>query len=548
MRIIRLKLQPAVREVLEEITNRYSIEDTGFTEDLFSLFRFRGAGLPTDERLEQISEVYAKETKQFRGVVMMHMRKRRHTLTELSRLSLFKSLCIDSEDEPTVAVTRILQVFREFSRKRRQATCMSCHLRSKCDFGKQYGEVAADASRVIDPNYKTKVHEDCPDLPKIEASNQLYEELQKLKQMNPTTAQGQAMAKLTTGGEQFMEAVVKAAEAFEGDSSFSEERDGYQQEDDDLEDQAENANPNFDGAPAGKGNSGPGTHAGKHFAKVNEDFVRNLSAKSLQLFEMGRKLDEMLKAELGDKFKPTPEIANREQQKKIQESNEVTRVHSSQFALDDDHFDAKLVKRDMDVRTYEKPETKKHLLYVIIDESGSMNGAICDGNRYSFLTRMQVSNTLTGALCKRIGDDGGMMFVRYFSDNPGPMMQARKKNEFPVLLHDIINSDGNGGGTRIIRALQQAHADITTSADLISKAEILLVSDMDDSFSPQDIAWIQQNLAKTAVGNVPLNVLNVNAHGGSYGNAHDVLPKIANKYMQVNPKSLDLEGIVELVK
>ncbi len=544
-------------ESLNEISLQYSIEDSGFAEDLFALFRLKGQGLPSDERLEVMADVYASKSGIMRGIGLMHMRKRKHTLSELTKLALFKSLCLDSEKEPHVAVRRLLQVFRDFSRKRRQAACLSCQFRPKCDFGKQYGDVAADHTRVIDPNFASKVHPACPDLPTISGINHMYEEMMKFQQMNSGTAQGQAVGALTQGGEEYLAELDKMIAEFEQNKEFNEEEDTDLDEDTvdlnyggDKEDEAENRVPDIGQSGAGKGGPNqPGTYTGKHFAKVSENFVKNLSTASLQLFDLGRRLDEMLKAEIGDKYKPTPEISREQRDKRLTESSEVAKVHSGEHARGDDHFDMKLVKHDLTVHSFAKPEQKKHLLYVLIDESGSMNGQICDGNSHSFLTRGQVACTLAGALCKRIGDDGGMMFLRFFSDGPGHLQSARKKHEFDTMLHRVVNADINGGGTSIMSALRRAHADITSAADEVAKAEILLISDMDDNFSDNDIKWITSAFDKTSpVGKVPLNVLNVNSHGGQYGNAHTVLPKVAAKYLQVNSKSLDIEGIVELVK
>jgi hypothetical protein len=550
MRIIRLKLKPAVSELLAEVSVMYSIEDVGFTEDLFSILRFKGAGLPNPERMEALAQAYTNSVPNAQlGLTLMQMRKRKHTLSDLAALPLFKSLALTSE--PHVAVRRLLQVFREFSRKRRQAACLGCRFLTKCDFGKQYGQVVGDITRVVDPNYGQKVHPSCPDLPAIAGINALYDEMQKFNQMNSATAQGQAVAALTPSGPEYLKALDAAEEEFEEDPQFSEEEDTSLNEatllTDDLEEQAEKNGYDFESGNAGKGGvSRAGTHGGKHFAKTSETFVNQLSVQSLQLFELGRLLDSMLAAGLGDKFKPTQEISKRQDRKRLTESNEFTKISSSDHALPDDHLDAKFVKRDLTVHSFAKPEQKKHLLYVLVDESGSMRTQICDGNPHALLTRGQVATTLAGALCKRVGDDGGMMFLRFFSDSTGNLQAARTKTEFDTLLEDVVQADMNGGGTSIARALRTAHTDISQASDEVSKAEILLVTDMDDRFSDIEARWIATTFTATGV---KLNVLNVKAIGQpSYGNAHEVLRKVATKYLQVDGKSLNLQDIVQLVK
>jgi hypothetical protein len=549
MRIVRIKLKPAVSEILEQTSRKYGIEDSGFSEDLFCLFRSRGQGLPTDKRMETLADVYSKKGKLIsKDMTLLHLRKRKHVLTELIGLAYFKSLCVDCKAQPHVAVTRLLQTFREFTIKRRQASCLSCQYLASCDFGKQYSQVAANISNVIDPDWKTKTNPLCPDLPNIEGANAMYDEIQKIKQLNPNSARGLTLAAITQGGNQFMEELQKAEEEFADDESFAKEED-----DDDATDSEEeftdeegvNSMTSGD-APGGKGgSSGGGSHTGRGFARVQEQFMKNLAVQNLQLFELGRQLDEALAGGIKGKFKPTQEISKNKKAKRISESAEVAHVDTTQHAMDDAAFDAKLAKRELTVSSYQKHEDKKHLLYCLKDISASMQAPVCPGNSRSFLTRNHVGNTLLAALCQRVDTEGGMMFARWFSDRPGAIHQAKKKPEFPALLKDIIDSDANGGGTSIIAALHIAHGDITSARDEIGKCEVLLVTDMDDTINPAEEAWIKE--AFDPAKGIKLNVLNCNS-GSCYGNAHIVLKKVSNKMLTVDHTTLKLTDLVQLVK
>ncbi|MCV6901063.1 VWA domain-containing protein, partial [Escherichia coli] len=71
----------------------------------------------------------------------------------------------------------------------------------------------------------------------------------------------------------------------------------------------------------------------------------------------------------------------------------------------------------------------------------------------------------------------------------------------------MINQDYNGGGTNISGALRQAFEDILKAKDEIAKAEIIIVTDGEDSFSDADVNWFIDTMKKNKI---VVNVMDVN--------------------------------------
>lgn len=538
MRLIRTKLKPDLIELLGEIAAQHSIEDKGFSEDLFCLVRKRGSGLPADDRLEKMATAIAQRMNKNRTLTLLSLRKRRHVLRMLTELPYFQALCLELAANPHQAVARLFSTFREMTRKIRQAQCLTCHLRTSCNFGMQYGGVVSDIGRVVDADFAKKVHVDCPERPEIDSINQLAAFAQKFAAISPVSL-GSTQAQTV---EDYEKAMKELGEEMEGEAM---EEDGSMS-DLDPEESANDAAASLGVGGAGRTDLGcSATSTGAHFARVNEALVNQMSTANMVLFEIGLKLQALLGAATQNKYKPAPAVADKSDIKNLSSTTEMTSVAPSQQALNDDEFAVRLAKGSLQVTKYEEPEEKKFLLYGLIDVSGSMRDNIgANSGGWSLISRGQVASTLATALFSRVRDEEGIVFLRFFDDAPGMMLSARKKPEFEPLLKEIATNDFNGGGTSIARALLQAVRDVRDSQNEIRKAEILLITDGDDTIDAKAEKEIVEIKTKY---DIRLNSLNINPSGHQHGNAAEVMKRISTKYLKINPSTVNVSQFVELV-
>ena len=556
MRLIRLQLSSSATRYLALLTQQFALDDIGIAEDLFALFRQNGAGLPTDEAITLLAEQLSKKTKVPQSLVSIQLKKRRQMLRELSSTTYFKALCLSCKAEPHKAVSRLLSTTQTFMRKRRAASCLSCNLRSGCAYGKQYGDVVTDITKVVDPKFNTMVDPNCPDKPEIEKFNEFAAEAMKMAQLDGDSAEGISAAATVAGGADFLEQEEKAEEQFDASGEFGADEDSRRDEeeadetntieDDGLDPDQDEEPVSFVGG-ASKTGSNKLTFTGTSFAKVQEDFVNRLSMSSLQLFELGRVLDGMLASELSGKFVPVETFDAEQRTRNIQTLSEMTSANLAEHAMPE-ILDAKVAKQELSITKHSKPTLAKSLLYILIDASGSMNTRVCDGNPHFLLTRAQTCASFAAALAMRVTSDAGIIHVRYFDGSLMDRFKASSKEEGKHIARMISRCNMWGGGTNISRAIQGAISDVAvmSSNQKLAKAEILLISDMDDSIDAGDRSRIVSTTGdgKTAPR---LSVFDINA-GRKHGNAHQVLKAIASKYFCVSPQNLDLSKLVQLVK
>jgi uncharacterized protein with von Willebrand factor type A (vWA) domain len=547
MRIVRIKLKPDLRKLLGEISHSLSIEDRGLAEDLFCLLRNKGSGLPADDRLELMADVIAKRTNRMRGLVLLGLRKRRYVLKQLAGLMFFKALAMEHAAAPADAVRILLQTFREMSRKIRQAQCLTCQFRKNCDFGTQFGDTVKDITKVVDPNFDKKVHAECPVRPEIDQLNQMAAFAQQFAAMTPSHT-GLIGAPAAQMQKEFDAAINEMEKEMAANPSIPDEDASH--DDLDPEEMSEDfVGMGVGGAGRSHAQSYNATHAGATYSLVNQKMVKQMTTEKMVLFEIGHALNEMLSKATKGKYKPSSDVSEKSKIENLKSTTEITSVAPVQHALPDDQFNARVAKRSLQIRKFEKEEDKKFLLYVLIDNSGSMVESIGDrGNAadaWGLVTRGQIASTLAIALFTRVRDDGGYVFLRFFDDWQSPLVSAKKKPDFEPIIRSVMLADYNGGGTNISGAVKTALDDISKAKDDVRDAEILVISDADDTVIADDEKHIADMMKKHKI---KMNFLNINTNTRSHGNAATVFPRIATKYLKVNPKNINLAQFVELVK
>jgi uncharacterized protein with von Willebrand factor type A (vWA) domain len=554
MRIIRLKLQKKVEEYISLLPRRFKMTDAMFIQDVYAIVKLRGNGLPDDARVEKIAEHYSKGRKVGITITRIMVKKRKQILKSLSSTALFSSFVKGVLKENELEFTeKLLLTFRKLHRKLRQAQCLSCVFISQCEFGKQYSAKVRNIGIVVDPDYQRKVHQDCPSLPEIEFSNEIFKAAQfanSMAQESNATAMKNAVGHgeknpLFPGPENLTPEEIK--EVQESEQKAQEESEEFRldelssrEDEDDEEEEFIAPIPSSEGSRFNEAYST--SHSGGQGVILDDSLIDRIKMSSLIIYELSQKLEMLLHRKSKLKFKPTEELTRERTTSQIRALTDIPKVIPSQHALPDEVFERKLVKKELvKVQQQENPKLKKQLLFVLIDSSGSMTSSAGLGGIFGFVTRGALAATFSLALSKRTRDDKGILYIRFFEGKPDKLLSCRTIEEFRNLEDLISECAFDGFSTNIPSAIRTAVADIRAAKDELSKAEILMITDAGDHISPS----VQEELRKL-LGEIPLNILDVSGDALS-GGATQVLKELSDNYLKVEPGQTTLEKIVNLV-
>jgi uncharacterized protein with von Willebrand factor type A (vWA) domain len=544
MRIIRVKLSNEVRELLAEYAHQYLVSDSGLIEDIYALVRLRGNGLPSFERLDLLSEAFAKSNKLPIFHVKLLMRKRRQCLVQIAQLPYFMTL--SRGDNPFEAVDHLLFKFRTLYYKMRQAQCLTCNLYSRCDFGKQYGGITRDITLMIDPDFSKKVHPECPLLPQIDLLNQLYEAASHLSQIAQPQQGGFFTKLLSIFGKKYLSQALTSflgslQSSLDRESKLLEEAVSLTEDNAESDLDVEEAEEEFgltSGRGAGKETVYDTHNVGGSLIQLTDAYIEELRTAHLQIWELARNFERLLDVFKKDEFKPTRVTSQDRITAQIKNLGEIAQLKPSQYALPEAIFEGKMIRKALIKKQHQKPETKKQLLYILCDTSGSMLGWTSSKARRFFYTRAVLAASFIIALVRRVRDDGGMLFFRFYSGAPASLISARVKSDFDDLEKVIEANSFDGGSTNILAALRAAVTDISSAQDEISRSEILLITDCEDFLDPGDVTKL--------LGNIKLDVLDVAGHSQMMACA-EALKAVAQSYYKVDEQAVDLNKIVNLV-
>ena len=537
MRIIRLKLDRDVDRYLAQVSKRFGFDDAGFVQDLFAFIRLNGAGLPSKGRVEKMAKYAATHTKRVNEMsVRLLIAKRKLILEKLSKLPYFAALCKASD--PLDSTERLILNFRTLYFKARQSACMSCSLMTQCDFGKQYGEVVKNITAVIDPDYKQKAHPNCPELPDIEEVNQMVMSIHAMGLLSRPSEEKLIAEEESRNSNS--ESEIKELNAV--NEALSEKLEEDKEEDDEEgEDELDPEDINQDvviGSGAGKGEQYDGNHDYNHIINLSESLIKRTTAAKLLIFDLGTKFSKALTKAARGKFKPVENVDVDTSQSNIRSEADLPQIEASQHGFPKQVFEQRLGKRSLTKKQYGKPESKRKLLYLLIDNSGSMGTFIGGTNPFSLFSRGALASLFALSLCDLLAQDGGVMYVRFYSSEAGVMKSASNKEDFKTVRAFIGSASYNCGGTDIPKAIRRVLYDISQAKDDLHSVELLLISDCQDNFLASDLKKELQ------AANVELNTLDVNQGAGD---AAIVLKQISNRYYQADSNEADLEKIVKLV-
>lgn len=529
MRIIALKLQDDTKKLLRNIAKNTTKRDIGFVEDLYCLFRLKGTGIPTPDRIKKMCELAAPKAKMPVMVLMFMANKRALLFNQIVKLSYFNALTKLGDE---ISVTeRFLLYFTKLHNKVRQAVCMTCALRSNCDFGKQYGEIFVDIDQVIDPDYSKKAHPDCPELPEIERTNQIFTSINTFNQLVSNSGTMNSLADLPPELEELAE---EQAENNLEDPDAEDDLENYLEEED--FDERDSPTTRAERTQGGRGNDTGGL--GGRAITITEAMIDNLTSASLNIYELGRKLSLALGKNKKGKFSPTKKVDKSRKQRKMKSESEITKIVPSQHALPDEIFKAKKDRKDLAVKQNMKPELENKLLYLLIDNSWSMSGQL-PGATHLMCSRGTLASTLGIALVRHVKREKGIVFLRYFASAVSSLHEASTEEAFKEVELVLATASNLGSGTDIVVALTSAKKDIDNGKAgklNIGEAELLLITDCEDKRATS------AGIIK-AMGEQKYSVLDVS--GGQFPVSS--LKRTAEKYYKANEGELDINKLVSLV-
>lgn len=550
MRIVRVKLKPEVSEYLRTLCVRFAINDLPFLEDLYALALTKGGGLPDNTRLDTLVDAYAKLNGMQKLTVRVILNKRRQVLKDIAANPLFQVATKRRKLHPREVTEQLLELYFDLYRRVRQSQCMTCQFLGSCSFGQTYGKLTTSIHAVVDPDYAQKVHPQCPERPTMDMYAQLAAAQAQITNLAQNPAQLET-AKQDPAAQSLANSLPAAITA--GEQSQAAAPVDSEDDPDSLPKSIEDAWENEDDA-CGVENSGacsPGSETTCYSTtflapSINIDMtmVNKIKMHNFLLFELARKLTTKLMRAHKGKFKPSSEVTKDQKTKNIKSVGDVARILPREHAQDDAVFDRKLQNRQLHMRQSQKPDDKKHLLYILVDTSDSMNSCVATGKTFwQVISRALLSASFSLALIDLIESEEGIVYMRGFDGSQSSLHHAKDKDEFAVVRRFISRCRYNGGSTNIMGALLRAIEDIKTAQNELRDAEILLITDCGDTITGADVIRIKQALGKTV-----LNVMDVaSTSSGSELAAGLALREMADHYFKVNGGAGTLDQLVSLV-
>ena len=551
MRIIRLKLKAKTKLLLRTIAAQYRYEDSDFVEDLYGVIHFKGNGIPSQSITLRRAKQYSKVSGIGEIGATLLLSKRRMLLVSLVKLPYFGALVRLPSLGGTEKVSRLLTVLNALYQKKRQSQCVSCHLRAKCAFGKQYGSNMSDITKVVDSDFSQKAHQDCPYALEIQATNKLASAIDFLAQLTVmankaslkiASSRFSKISKIANGANDTLDS--KTSSDFMAAAGSSAQPVSSDEEDDDDSLTSDyvvpfNAGLTRDGGSR-RSNFGT-TFSGASVCQVTENFIEKVSIANLAIFNLGGKFSTALGNTPGADFKPVSHVSHDSDVEQMRSTNELNQVLTTQLALPSEIFDERLVKKELSVTKPQDPDEKRKLIYLLIDSSASMSGQLGGKSSHSLFTRASIAVLLSLAIARKARQEGGIVYFRLFEGIVGPLTKAENEDDFEHLTNRVSLSDFNGFSTNILGALSTAVEDITekNSAEELASSEILIITDCEDQRRNTG-----SNEYALQAQKHPFHILDVS--GKQFG-VNLMLKEAAEKYFKADEEAPDVDSLVAQV-
>lgn len=199
--------------------------------------------------------------------------------------------------------------------------------------------------------------------------------------------------------------------------------------------------------------------------------------------------------------------------------DQVVSLLSDQLVLDDNEFDLRYAQDELLVMQSYETQVDQKLLYILVDISSSMRESMRSG-----VTRHNWSRGVTVNLLLKAVKGEAKYFLRWFDIAPYDLQSALTSNEASVVIDKFLPITLSERGTNIYNAFRQAVEDIRTKGGEISSADILIISDCEDSGEEMK----NKELIKSMLGE------DIRLHVAMIGNDSTLVKEVATTYHRFN--------------
>ena len=239
----------------------------------------------------------------------------------------------------------------------------------------------------------------------------------------------------------------------------------------------------------------------------------NVSERELEIFYVARVKEVTERYRRDEILKSVPYPEDEMAIKTIDNFNEILKTIPTQYALDEEIFLQKLVKKELLVRDFQARRLKRQALYLLIDVSGSMRGA---KNIYACGVAL--------AFVRQAIDEGSTYYLRFFDHEPHKLFNIKTKKEAEKMMDVLVRQPFSGGGTNIEKAITTAVNDIIEAPEKFEKAEIMIISDGEDNV----------NLNKRDLKKIKL-------HSTIIDGKNDGLEMLSDTYIELSSSDLNID-------
>ncbi|MFA6971797.1 MAG: VWA domain-containing protein [Gallionella sp.] len=196
-------------------------------------------------------------------------------------------------------------------------------------------------------------------------------------------------------------------------------------------------------------------------------------ARELKIYDLSKKLEFTIRTSPKGKWNEVLYPDNGMDVCRMKGIRDITRLLPSQFAMDDDLFLKKLLNKELLKKKYTQRQEKRQILYMIVDNSGSM-----DDKASNTFRKFEICKAVAIALMKKLIDNEDLFYFRWFSGQPQSLHKIKtKKDAIAFVPYIMYNRDGDGD-TNIMYALETACQDIKSKkVDKADMMDILLITD-----------------------------------------------------------------------
>jgi len=213
-----------------------------------------------------------------------------------------------------------------------------------------------------------------------------------------------------------------------------------------------------------------------------------------------------------------------------------------ELAWDDDIFTIKLFTRSLLVQKFYETEADKFKpISTMRDESGK------DANKFEqkfyllldssksmdFKMRFFFSKCIVAEFLRRKFNSRAKIFYRPFDSSVGKLFKLEKKEDFPLLIENILYTVTGGVSTNLQEAVFQAVSDINFDKEMLN-SEILVVTD--------GISKINPFLMRDKLGDIRLNVLKIGSDLVE-GNFYDMQEIMDTNRIDFDPSSINMNEV-----